>query len=165
MATGETMCTIHPLELGEGPTSAFPQINLRNQHPVLDFDAATAETAYVTRILPSHYAGGGLTVLIRWVGATATTGAVKWNVAFERIDTGTLDIDADSFASIQTATTTTSGTSGVNVETSIAFTSGAQMDSVAAGETFRMSVKRDAADGADTMAGDAEITYILVKET
>ncbi len=164
MATGETMAIIHPYQ-AETPATNYPQQNLRNVHPTLDFDAATAETANFTLVLPSHYGGNGLTVLVRWAGATATSGNVKWNAAIERMDVGTLDTDADSFASAQTTTTAANGTSGILAETSIAFTSGAQMDSVAAGETFRLQVKRDAADAADTMTGDAQVESIVVKET
>lgn len=164
MATGNTLITINPLE-AEFPAANFPQHDLRNAHPVLDFDAATAETCYFTRTLPKLYAGGGLTVRIRWAASTATSGNCKWNVQIERIDAGTLDIDADSFASAQTTTTAANGTSGITVETVITFTSGAQMDSVAAGETFRLLLQRDAANGGDTMTGDAELVALIVEET
>lgn len=164
MASGDTLCTFFPTD-AELPAANYPQHNVRNIHPTLDYDAAAEETAYFTSVLPANYAGGGITVLIRWAAASATSGDCIWLTAIERILVGTLDIDADSFASANTVTTTANGTSGVTVESSIAHTSGAQMDSLAAGETFRLSVARNADDGSDTMTGDAQIVSVVVKET
>ncbi len=45
----------------------------------------------------------------------------------------------------------------------MAFTDGADMDSIAAGESFRVKVTRDAAS--DDAAGDAEILFLVIKET
>lgn len=146
------------------PASNMATLDARNNHPVLNFDAATEETAYWEGFLPDSYGGGGLTVTIYWLGATATTGDVKWGSSIERLDTGT-DQDADSFGTEQVGTTTTNATSGSPVSTAIAHTSGANMDSLVAGEMFRLRIARKAADGADTMAGDAQITRVVVKET
>jgi hypothetical protein len=163
MASGETLLIFTPLH-NQPPASGAATLDLRNSHPVLDFDAAAAEDAIFGAILPRHYAGGGLTVILTWMATSATSGDVKWNAAIERDDSGT-DLDADSFASAQTTTTTAPATSGAPITTSIAFTSGAQMDSLAVGEKFRLKVTRDAAAGGDTMTGDAEILAIEIKET
>ena len=48
--------------------------------------------------------------------------------------------------------------------TEIAF-SNAQIDGLLAGEAFRLRVSRDATNGADTMAGDAELFGIELRET
>jgi hypothetical protein len=147
------------------PSSSYATLDTRNAHPVLDFDAGSDESAIFAGVLPTTYAGGGLTVDIYWAASSATSGAVKWNAEIERIDASSLDIDADSFASAQTATTTAAGTSGQVVKTSITFTDGAQMDSLAAGEAFRLRITRDANDAADTMTGDAEVLRVVVRET
>jgi len=47
----------------------------------------------------------------------------------------------------------------------IAFTNGAQMDSLAAGESFRLRIYRDANNGDDDMAGDAQLLRIEIQET
>lgn len=147
------------------PPASNPAVpDRRNDRQVLLFDAATEFATYLEAALPDSYAGGGLTVDIYWMGATATTGDVKWGVSVERIDLA-LDQDADSFAAERTVTTTCSGTSGVQVKSSVAFTSGAQMDSLAAGESFRIKIARKAADAADTMAGFAQIARVVVRET
>lgn len=164
MASGNSLCAFTALD-NQAPTSAFATLDVRNAHPVLDFDADTDENAVFGLVLPRHYAGGGLTVSLYWMASSATTGDVKWDVAIERHQADTDDLDSDTFASAQTTTVTTVGTSGaVNVDT-VAFTSGAQMDSLAAGESFRIKVTRDANAAGDTMSGDAEILRVEIRET
>lgn len=164
MASGDTLCVFTPLH-NEPPSSNYATADLRNGHPVLDFDAATDEDAIFTSVLPRHYAGGGLTVTIIWAATSATTGNVIWNSAIERLDTGT-DIDADSFATAQaSAASATSATSGAPTYTTITHSSGANMDSLAAGEAFRIKITRDANNASDTMTGDAELIAVEIKES
>ena len=47
----------------------------------------------------------------------------------------------------------------------LAHTSGAQMDSVAAGEGFRLQIEREGAHGNDTMAGNAQLSKVEIRET
>lgn len=163
MSSGDTLLIFTP-HANMPPASNYATFDTRNSHLVLDFDASTAESAIFGAELPRHYAGGGITATYVWAGSTATSGNVVWQGAFERGDTAT-DIDADSFATANSATGAASGTSGAPTYTSIAFTSGAQMDSLAAGESFRFKVTRDAANGSDTMTGDAELIRVELKET
>ena len=148
----------------EPPASNAATIDLRNQHPVLDFDTTTGEIAVFSSVMPRSYAGTtGVTVYVHWAASSATSGTVGWLVGFERIGTA-LDIDADSFAADNTITAVNvSGTSGTIVITNITFTDGADMDSVAVGEAFRLKVTRDVAN--DTAAGDAELVAVEIKET
>lgn len=148
----------------QGPATLFANFNTRNNHLVLEFDAATNWFANFKAILPRHYAGGGITASIHWAGATATTGNVIWNGAFEA-DVAQ-DIDSDGFATANASSADAcNGTSGIETVSTIAFTNGAQMDSVAAGGEFRFQLSRDAAAGGDTMAGLAQVTTIELKET
>lgn len=164
MASGNTICILTPAA-NEPPSSNYATLDTRNGHLVLDFDAATDESAIFTTVLPRHYAGGGITVYIHWAATSATSGDVIWGVQFERIGEGQQDIDSDGFASAQTVTATAPGTSG-NVDiASVAFTDGAQIDSIAVGEAFRLKVYRDADAGGDTMSGDAELVAVCLKET
>lgn len=164
MASGNSLITFYP-QGNQPPATNFATLDLRNSHAVLDFDATTAEDAIFAGVLPRHYAAGGLTVVVQWMASSATSGNCKWNVAIERNEDEGTDLDADSFATAQTATGAAPATSGMVQYTAITFTNGAQMDSVAVGEHFRIKVTRDAADGGDTMASDAELLAVEIRET
>ena len=163
MASGDTLIVYTPLN-NEPPSSNFATLDVRNLHPVLDFDATTNESAVFSAVMPRSYAGGGLTVYIHYAMTSATSGNIDWDIAFERIGDQQQDIDADGFAAVNSVdNTTVPGTSG-NVDIVIvAFTNGADMDSIAVGEGFRMKIIRDAA--ADTATGDGELLFVEIKET
>ncbi len=145
------------------PIANFATLDMRNNHPVLDFDAATDEFAVFGAVLPSTYAGGGLSVDIHWTATSATSGDVVWSAEFERMNT---DLDADSFASAKTVTGVANATSGIITKTTISFTDGAEMDSLAAGEAFRLRISRDAnASDSDDLVGDTELHRVVVRET
>lgn len=166
MASGDTLLQFFPYD-NEPPASAYATLDLRNSHPTLDFDGNTDEEAVFTGILPRRYAGGGLTVYTWWAFTSATSGSLRVQGAFERIDAGTLDIDADSFASFNSAGATAPGTSGVTVLCTLTFTSGGEMDGLLAGELFRLKIRRDAdaTSGTDDITSDAELLGIEIKET
>jgi hypothetical protein len=164
MASGDTLLIFTPLN-NEPPSSNFATLDTRNQHPVLDFDATTNESAVFSAVMPQHYAGTtGVTVYLHYAMTSATSLTVDWDVAFERIGDQQQDIDSDGFAAVNSVdNTTVPGTSG-NVDiVSVAFTDGADMDSVAAGEGFRIKVTRDAVS--DDAAGDAELRFVEIRET
>lgn len=162
MAAGNVLAQLMPFGY-EPPTSNFATVDTRNGHPCLDFDTTTQESAVWSFMLPDSYAGGNITVKVLWAASSATTGTVGWDVALEKVEAGTLDIDADSFASAQTITAATvNGTSGVPLSTSVTITAGAATDSVAAGDLCRLRVRRDVSN--DTAAGDAEILSVTLTE-
>jgi hypothetical protein len=138
------------------PAANFAQIDSRNNHVCMAFDAATAESVIFSGILPGDYAGTGLSVDLLWTAATAVAGNCVWQVAVERVGVGVLDIDADNFSAAQSATTAAPGTSGFLAKTTINIANGA-IGGLVAGERFRLKVTRDAANAADTMVGDAQI--------
>jgi hypothetical protein len=163
MASGDTLLVFVPMGI-EPPSSNPATIDLRNQHPVLDFDPTTNESAVWSAVMPQHYDGGGVTAYIHYAMSSATSGDVDWDAAFERIGDQQQDIDSDSFAAVNSVDdTTVPGTSGLVDVVSIAFDDGADMDSVAAGEAFRFKLTRDA--GNDTAAGDAEVLKVELRET
>lgn len=163
MATGDTLVAFF-VEDNQPTTSNFATLDLRNVHPVLDFDDTTNEDAVFTGVMPEHYDGGGLTIDIGYSMSSATSGDIDWDIAFERIGDQQLDIDSDSFAAANSVNTTTvPGTSGLVDVVTITFTDGADMDSVAAGELFRLKLTRDATN--DSASGDAEMHFVHVKET
>lgn len=163
MATGNSLITFDATD-AFWPATNFAPIGSRNQHPVLLFDTTTQETAFFRGVLPRNYSGLGITVYLHWAAATAVTGTIGWDVAFERIGSGIQDIDADGFATAQTVTAATvPATSGNTSITNVAVSNGANLDSLAVGEIFRLRVRRDVAT--DTAAGDAQLLGVELKET
>jgi hypothetical protein len=164
MASGDTLIVFGPYS-NEPPATAYATLDTRNQHPTLDFDPATDESAVFTGVLPRHYAGGGLTVNLHLTDTNDTNAAHAsyWDVAFERLTAQ--DTDSDGFAAVQSTHVHPNGTSGIPVVATITFTDGAQMDSVAAGELFRLKVTRDADHGSDDWANDAELLAVEIKES
>lgn len=163
MASGDSLLQVNPAA-NTPPVSNFATLDLRNNHPVLDFDATTNESSVFEGVMPQNYAGGGLTVFLHYAMSSATSGDIDWDVAFERIGDQQQDIDSDGFAAVQSVdNTTVPATSGLVDIVSIPFTDGAQMDSIAVGEKFRMKITRDAAS--DTATGDAELLGVEIRET
>lgn len=149
----------------EPPATIAATPDLRNNHPVLDFDGTADEEAVFSSQLPASYGGAGLTVTLTTLCTSATTGSFRFQVAFERMDSAT-DLDADSFASFQSGGGTCPATSGAPATVTINFSNGAQMDSLAAGEPFRLKVRRDAdgTSGTDDVTTDVELRMISIKE-
>jgi hypothetical protein len=166
VASGNTLVVFKPAA-SSGPAAAYATFAARNSHLVLNYDAATDESADFEAVLPRHYGGGGITVRLGWMAASATSGSCRWQVQFERHDDESSDLDGDLFASAQSAGGTAPGTTGQVQYTDLAFTDGAQIDSLAAGEGFRLRVTRDAngTSGTDDMTGDAQLLSVELRET
>jgi hypothetical protein len=163
MGSGDTLLIFTPLH-DEPPLNNPATLDLRNLHPVLDFDAATNESAVFSAVMPRNYGGNGVAVYLHYTMTSATSGDVDWDIAFERIGDCQQDIDSDGFATAKSADdNTVPGTCGHVDIVSIAFSDGAEIDNIAAGEGFRLRVTRDAVS--DTAAGDAELLFVEIKET
>jgi len=140
------------------PASGFATLDTRNSIAVLDFDAAATETAVFVGVMPEGASlGSGLIVRIIFAATSATSGNVRWSVAFER---GNTDLDADSFATAAAANVAVAGTSGIAAVASITITT---IDSIAAGDLFRLIVQRIGGDAGDTATGDAELIAVEVR--
>lgn len=165
MASGDTLVTLQAAAFVAAVSNgALPAIV--NNQVVAAFDPTTQQTAVASFELPKNYGGGGLTIRIAWAAATATTNAVVWSAAIERQAAGGTAFSTDSFATaVQATAATTAGSTGVETYTTIALTSGAQMDGLLAEEHGRIAIARVAADANDTMAGNAYLISVLIKET
>lgn len=142
------------------PAANYATIDTRNSIMVLEFDAATDESAVFVGIMPDGvYLGSGLKVRIHWMADTATTGTCRWGAQIERMNT---DEDADSFDTAATAGGSANGTSGIITSTEISIST---IDSLVGGEPYRLKIYRDAdgTSGTDDMAGDAQLVAIEVR--
>lgn len=141
------------------PATSFATLDTRNSIAVLDFDAATDESAVFVGIIPEGASlGSGLKVRLHWMASSATSGNCRWAVQFEKSGT---DLDSDSFDTATEAHSAANGTSGIETVTEITATA---IDSLAAGDRFRLKVFRNADDATnDTMTGDAELIAVEVR--
>jgi hypothetical protein len=156
---GTKTYAVFTAEHNQPPSTAFATLDTRNSIAVLDYDAATDESAVFVGIMPEAASlGSGLIVRLHWMATTATSGNVRWGVQFERSNT---DLDADSFAAAVEANGAANGTSGILTTTAITVT---DFDGIAAGDVFRLKVFRNADDATnDTMTGDAELVAVEVR--
>lgn len=163
MASGDTLVVFTPIS-GEPPAANAASFDLRNNHPVWDFDGSANEEIVFSGVMPQGYAGGGVTVYIHYATDATDQDDIDWDAAFERVGDQQQDIDSDGFAAVQSVNgTATPATSGLVDIVSIPFTDGAQMDSVAVGEGFRLKITRDAVS--DVMTEDANLFRVEIRET
>jgi hypothetical protein len=142
-----------------------PELVARNRHLLVAFDAAAVETIELRFRLPTDYvSGSNVTGTLTMFAASATTGAVRCRVAFERVQAGAHDIDADGFATAVDATSATAdATSGESFTCSFTL-SNANLDGAAAGDVLRVQISRVGTDGADTMTGDAQFLDLVLTQ-
>jgi len=156
--SSKTLARFTPRE-NQPPATAFATLDTRNSIAVLDFDAATDESAIFSGVVPENAnLASGLQIRLAWMATSATSGNCRWGVQIERCTT---DLDSDSFDTATEATGAANGTSGIATLTSITVTA---IDGLTAGDTFRIKVFRNADDATnDTMTGDAELIAVEVR--
>lgn len=164
MASGDTLI-VWSAYSNEPPSASFATLDTRNQHPVLDFDTSTSETAVFSSVMPRNYAGGGVNINAHVAFSSATAGSGVLNLAFERIGNEVADLDdAAGFATAASMAVDVPPTSGSVAVTTINMTDGAAIDSVAVGEKFRFSVQRDCNNATDNASGDLELVAVELQE-
>jgi hypothetical protein len=155
---GSKTYAVFTAEHNQPPATSFATLDTRNSIAVLDFDDASTESAVFVGIMPEGASlGSGLIVNLDFMATTATSGNVRWSVAFERCNT---DLDSDSFDTATAATVAVASTSGVVAVGSITCTA---IDSIAAGDLFRLRVQRLGADSLDSASGDIELVAVEVR--
>lgn len=161
MASNDVLAVFLP-QHNEPPVSNPATLDLRNNHPVLDFDATTQESAIFRGVMPSFYSDGDIRVYLIWAATSAISGTGAWDAAFETILSSSHDIDADGFAAARTlAAATVPGTAGQTITGSIDFTK-AQADGVDFPDVFRLRIRRDVAN--DNASGDLELLAVVMIE-
>lgn len=158
-----TKVLLRPID-NEPPASNPATFDLRNGHPVLDFDATTAEYAVFTLRIPEGTdLTGGLDIIGLLAFTSATTGGA---VLAAEVDLLT-GVDLDSAASFDTAvesgTIAASGTSGIPTAFTIPLASG-DLDGAVAGDTIVIRISRVVSAGGDDATGDAEFVMAEVRQ-
>jgi hypothetical protein len=155
---GTKTYAVFTAEHNQPPSTSFATLDTRNSIAVLDFDDASTESAVFVGIMPEGASlGSGLIVNLDFMATTATSGNVRWSVAFERCTT---DLDSDSFDTATAATVAVASTSGVVAVGSITCTA---IDGITAGDLFRLRVQRLGADAADSASGDIELVAVELR--
>lgn len=168
--TGDTLATFTATD-NHPPVASYATPDVRGDNPVLDYDAAANEYAIFSGIWPRHYAGGGIAVTVHWAASSALSGACVWRCNFKQLPAGVAnaDLDLGTFdvggfdGTAKNGTGSPSATSGQLTATTITFTP-TEAATPVAGVPFRMFVGRLAGDAGDTMAGDAELLAVELRE-
>ena len=145
----------HPRE-NEPPSSIYATLDTVNSRPVLDFTAG--ESSVFSDVMHPDYSNGGLNLRIGW-SATGSSGIAYYQVAMERIVTGTTDLDTDDFASAVNGSSANVAGHTLGLAT-LSLSNGSQMDSAVAGDDFRM--KFTFVSG--TFVEDFELHFIEIQE-
>jgi hypothetical protein len=135
--------------------------------PVVAFDDTAQEFMDFRGVMPQHYSGGGITLIIGYSAAEAAPDVVDWEAAFRRIadDAEDLDTTAHSY-DFNGVVDTAPSVIGEVAYATITFTHGADMDSIIAGDYFILRVSRDPTpDSGTDVTGDAFIHFIEIRET
>jgi hypothetical protein len=151
----------------EFPDANFPQlmsIHSTDRIPVLAFDAATDERCMWTTEVPAGQTGT-ITAKIKYCMASATSGAVRFQVSCMAVTPGDA-VDLDTSTSYDTANSnggTVPGTAGHETEITVTIST---LDSQAAGDRIRWSLNRDAdgTSGTDDAAGDCYVTLFTIMD-
>lgn len=141
--------------------TTYPTFNVRGSYglPVLDCaDAATTDCLFSDIMPQNANLASGLTVIIKWTAHTAVTGAVRWQVAFGRLNSS---IATATFDTAGLVTSTVNGTiDSISTATVTALTT---INGITSGDLYVVKVSRLGADGADTMTDTAELCSVEVR--
>ena len=160
MAAGDSILTWSPVS-NSPPTANFATLDLRNGFMVLDFDASVNEQSSFHGVLPSHYGGGQVQVVVTSTSTSGTTGNAKLRIEVTHLQAG-VQLDAlpavNGSGDFLVSAPASSGRLVVTTSPVIA-TGGAS-----AGEVLLLSVTRLATDTSDTMIGDLELLTLELRE-
>lgn len=153
------------------PAANPPQRTARNEHTVLAFDSTASESAVFESHGTDYWNAGAQSFTVEvWVTSTATSGAFVFQAELEAIGDGTYlapahDIDADGFDSpVLSASTTINATSGVPTLCYITIPFADQDDLVGTTQPFRLRISRLPANAGDTMAADAQVLRVVLRQ-
>lgn len=127
----------------------------------LDFDTTTQEFAQVTVAMPSDWNAGTVTAQFYWTATGTSTNSVVWACqARSYADSETIDQAFGTEQVIADAHTATA----LQVQISSA-TPAITIAGATAGELVQFQIKRNVADGSDTLAVDAMLIGVMIAFT
>lgn len=129
--------------------------NPKKHFLVAAFDSATDEHLWWDFRMPSNYASGGA-VTLHWMTNNTSGNNVVWGARLAAVTPGDADTPVEHAAAAASTVTTAGNATEARrlIESSITL---ANLDSVAAGDRVIVLVYRDADNGSDTLAADAEL--------
>lgn len=166
MASGDLLLSIYPEEYSPtltNPATPDSRLTGSDQHPVLDYDPTTNESAIWRAIMPPNYSGGNVNFALWGAMSSATSGNIVVSVAFERTNGQDLDVSGFASAQVFSAVAVPANNGDLFVITG-AVTAGANMDSVTANDPYRLAINREATNGSDTASGDWEFWGGTIRE-
>ena len=129
-------------------------------YDVLEFDPSTAEYAQVAIVMPSNWNAGTVTAKFHWTAASGS-GSVVWGLSGRAYaDNNALD-QATGTAQTVTDTLLTAVYEHITSATSAITLAG----SPAAGQLVIFQLYRDATNGSDTLATDAQFLGVEISYT
>lgn len=129
-------------------------------YDVLEFDPSTAEYAQVAIVMPSNWNAGTVTAKFHWTAASGS-GSVVWGLSGRAYaDNNALD-QATGTAQTVTDTLLTAAYEHITSATSAITLAG----SPAAGQMVIFQLYRDATNGSDTLATDAQFLGVEINYT
>lgn len=151
----------------ERPASNAPDEGYLQDRYFLAFDDTTQETAYKGGLqLPASYAGGTLTAYLHGIFASETTvtNEAVMSVSVEAFTPAdAVDLDAGtSFDTENTCEIDPASTAGYLCLGTCTLTN---KDSIAAGDYFRLRIRRNPSDAADTCTGDFRLLSVRLEES
>jgi hypothetical protein len=171
MASGDTLFTLLPL--GSIPTATvYATLDTiadgstpAGAVPVLDYDGAAAnEHADWVEVMPSHYAGGGLTFTIYYAASGTDGSDIQFEVrAVKTVGGDTITTENLGGATGTDITDTPNGTANVMDVTPTGAITHANAGEPVAGNVMRIRVTRDFDHAANT--DDAQVVAVHVAET
>lgn len=160
MAAGDSLMTADALS-NRPPLSGFATADLRGEFVVLDFDDAINEQAQFHAVVPSHYGGGDINIVLSWTTTSATSGNCRFRGELTRLTSGdNLDALPPVTGSSELVASAPSA-SGDLVSTVLGPIT---VSGLMAGETLQVLVTRLAADASDTLTGDVELVSLELRE-
>lgn len=145
MPPGANYATLDTRTGGSTPAEALP---------ILAFDGAAIEYVDLLCRLSEKYAGGGLTFVLPYLMASATSGNVRLGVAIRALPDDAEDVDAAHTYDFNNVTDAVPSAAGEIGYPTVAFTDGADMDNWAAGQLAIVRIRRDPTHTDDDNATD-----------